>query len=165
MKKLYFVFLMFGWSLACASEWDVGANSRSRFEGLHAGNVIEGIVVQCRPVSIAPTMATNAVATSVGGIVGGALASRMGNGNGRYVASALGGIMGAAIGNAIGGAVGDTRAQEVIVRLKDGRVVSVTQAESELTSGQSVYLVESSGKIRVIPAYVPINADKSGHVN
>lgn len=134
-----------------ASEWDIGANSRQRNEALQVGRVVEGVVIQVRQIEVAPTYAANTVSTGIGGLIGGALGSRVGKGNGRYVASALGAVLGGVAGNAVGEKINSATAQELIVRKSDGGLVAITQAESSLEAGQAVYLVESYGKVRVIP--------------
>lgn len=136
---------------AHAGEWDIGAGSRQRAEALQVGRVVEGVVIQVRHLEVAPTYAANTVSTGIGGILGGALGSKVGKGNGRYVAATLGAILGGVAGNAVGEKLNSATAQELIVRKSDGGLVAITQAESSLEAGQAVYLVESYGKVRVIP--------------
>jgi outer membrane lipoprotein SlyB len=143
----------FAATAAHSNEWDIGAASRQRNEALQVGRVLEGTVVQVREVNVAPTTTANAVSTGVGGILGGAIGAKMGKGNGRYVAGALSAVLGGVVGNAIGERAMRATAQEIIIRKGDGGIIAVTQAESELYAGQPVYLIESYGKVRVIPAY------------
>lgn len=135
-----------------AQQWDIGAASRMRNEALDAGRVTAAVVVQVRRVEIAPSNARNYVATGLGSAIGAVIGSRAGGGNGRYVAGALGGVLGAIAGNLAGDAMGGTYGQEVIVRTGDGRLLTVTQSQSNLMPGERVYLVQSAGKTRVAPA-------------
>lgn len=155
MKALLFFVAAFaafvGTSPVSASEWDIGANSMQRQEALQQGRVIEAVVLQVRDVEVAPTTTATATSTGLGGLIGAALGAQAGKGNGKYVAGALGGILGGIAGNQIGQRVTAATAQEVILRKSDGSIIAVTQAESTLYAGQPVYLVESWGKVRVIP--------------
>lgn len=142
-----------GAAITHAAEWDIGADSRQRSEALQSGRVVEGVVVQLRNIRVAPTTAANTVSAGVGGLLGAALGSQAGKGNGKYIAGVLGAVLGGVAGNAVGERVSSAVAQELIVRKRDGVLVSITQAESSLYAGQAVYLVESYGKIRVIPQH------------
>lgn len=142
-----------GATIAHANQWDIGADSRQRNEALQVGRVVEGVVVQARNIRVAPTGTANTVSTGLGGLLGGALGSQAGKGNGKYIAGALGAILGGVAGNAVGERVNSATAQELIIRKNDGGLVSITQAESSLYAGQGVYLVESYGKVRVIPQH------------
>lgn len=154
MKKMIFIAMaMVATATAHAGQWDIGANSMQRNEALSVGRVVEGVIVQARQVAIAPTTAANSVTTGVGGLLGAALGSQAGKGNGRYVAGALGAVLGGVAGNAVGEKVNTATAQELIIRKNDGGLISVTQAESNLFAGQAVYLTESYGKVRVIPQH------------
>lgn len=133
-------------------EYDIGRDRRQRQETLYSGQVKAGTVVQVREVAVQSSQGVQTVSTGVGALLGGALASKVGNGNGRLVAGALGAVLGGVAGNAVGDMVSSAKAQEIIVRKDDGSLTVITQAESDLHAGQAVFLVESYGKIRVIPA-------------
>lgn len=142
-----------GASITHASQWDIGADSRQRQEALQGGQVIEGVVVQARNVEIAPTATANTVSTGLGGLIGGALGSKAGKGNGKYIAGALGAVLGGVAGNVVGEKINSATAQELIIRKSDGGLVAITQAESSLQPGQAVFLIQSYGKVRVIPQH------------
>lgn len=136
---------------ALAQDWDTGAQSRARYEALTYGRVQEGVVVQTRSIAIQPTTATSFTTAGVGGAIGAALGSRAGSGHGRVLATTLGGIIGAAAGKVAGDAFSGAHGQELIIRMKNGALMSITQSESNLTPGQQVFVVESGGKFRVTP--------------
>lgn len=133
-------------------EYDIGRDSRTRQETLYSGQVKAGTVVQVREVAVQSSQSAQTVSTGVGALLGGVLGSKAGNGNGRYVASALGAVLGGLAGNKVGDMVSSAKAQEIIVRKEDGGLIVITQADSDLRAGQAVFLVESYGKVRVIPA-------------
>lgn len=143
---------------AHAYEWDIGAQSRQRQEALVTGRVVEGIVLQTRAVRVEPTGSANVVSTGVGGLLGAAIGSQVGKGKGRMLAGTLGAILGGAAGNALGDEVSSANAQELIVKKSDGEIIAITQAESSLQPGQPVYLVDSYGKVRVIPKHTGFTA-------
>ena len=88
-----------------------------------------------------------------GGAVGLGVGSLIGNGNGRDVAQVLGTIGGAVIGNEV--QKRNDRplpGQQIIVRMSNGVLVSVTQAStSGLHVGQRVYIQGSGENARVTP--------------
>jgi len=154
MKSLFLVILALLSTQAYAwNEYDIGRDSRQRNEALGTGRVMAGVVLQTRDVAVQSSTASQTVSTSVGALVGGALGSKVGKGNGRYVATALGGVLGGVAGNQVGDMISSAKAQEIIVKREDGALSVLTQAESDLRSGDQVYLVESAGKVRVIRAY------------
>ena len=132
-----------------AQDWDTGAQSRTRYETLSSGRVLEGVVVQTRNITIQPTTTSNIASAGIGSVLGAAIGSRAGSGHGRMLATTLGGIIGAAAGKVAGDAFSGTQGQELIIRMGSGALMSITQSESNLMPGQQVYLVESGGKIRV----------------
>ena len=90
----------------------------------------------------------------VGGIAGAGLGSLIGAGTGRDVAIAAGAIVGAVGGNYAQQKYYDKpqEAQQVIVRLKSGVLVSVTQpVNSALRPGSRVYVEGSGYDARVVP--------------
>lgn len=153
MKKLlsFAILALATFLTGCASSttWDIGADSKQRSEVLGMGAVHQGVIVQARSVRIEPN--NQYVSASLGGLIGAALGNRVSSNSGRGVATAVGSVFGAVVGNAVGGSMGGVAAQELLVRLENGTLISVTQAESRLSPGQPVFLVQSGGKIRVTP--------------
>jgi outer membrane lipoprotein SlyB len=89
----------------------------------------------------------------LGGVGGAAIGSLVGGGSGRDVAIAIG-----ALGGAAGGQYAQNKyetkqpGQQVIVRLKSGVLVVVTQAaDARLTVGQLVYVEGSGSTAHVVP--------------
>lgn len=114
--------------------------------------VRSGVIEQITPAQLHSDAHTG-VSAVVGGIAGGALGSLIGAGTGRDVAMVLG-----AVGGAIGGAELDKKyekpipGQQVIVRVKNGVLVAVTQpVNASLHTGQAVYIEGSGNSARVVP--------------
>jgi outer membrane lipoprotein SlyB len=86
-----------------------------------------------------------------GGLVGGAAASGIGRGVGSAIASATGAVGGAIVGQATEEAVTRKNAQEIVVRLDDGRSVVVTQAIDGglFREGDRVRILNGGGGARV----------------
>ncbi len=111
-----------------------------------------GTVEQIYPTQIAHSHQTG-VGAVVGGVVGLGLGSLIGNGSGRDVAMVLGTIGGAYVGNEMQKKHDQPVAgQQIVVRLANGVLVSVTQAgNSGLRVGDKVYIEGTGDGARVIP--------------
>lgn len=107
----------------------------------------------------ATTMESNhhaGVGAIVGGLAGAGLGSLIGGGTGRDVAIAAGAITGAVGGNYVEQKKFDQPqpAQQVIVRLNSGVLVSIVQpVNSSLRPGMNAYVEGSGATARVVPAY------------
>ncbi len=93
------------------------------------------------------------VGAIVGGLGGLGLGSLIGGGTGRDVAMVVGTIGGALAGNHVQQRYDQPQAaQQVIVRLKSGVLVAITQpVDSRLYRGQRVYVEGSGDGARVLP--------------
>ena len=93
------------------------------------------------------------VGAVVGGLGGLGIGSLIGGGTGRDVAMVLGTIGGAMAGNSVQKKHDQPQsAQQVIVRVKSGVLVAITQpADSRLKTGQKVYIEGSGEHARVVP--------------
>ena len=106
---------------------------------------------------INPAQITSPHHTGLGAIVGGlgglALGSLIGNGTGRDVAMAAGAIGGAFAGNEVQSNYDKPKqGEQVIVRLNNGVLVSITQPiYPGLVPGQSVFVEGSGTDARVVP--------------
>lgn len=111
-----------------------------------------GTVEQIYPTQIAHSHQTG-IGAVVGGVVGLGLGSLIGNGSGRDVAMVLGTIGGAYAGNEMQKKHDQPIAgQQIVVRLANGVLVSVTQAgNSGLRVGDKVYIEGAGDSARVIP--------------
>ena len=69
------------------------------------------------------------------------------------IGGVIGGIVGSSVGSAIGNQITQKDAIELFLELESGKVVSIIQAKSqyEFQAGQSVRIVKSGGKSRVLP--------------
>ena len=117
-----------------------------------AVEIRSGVIEQITDTQIESNHHTG-VGAVVGGAVGLGVGSLIGNGNGRDVAQVLGTIGGAVIGNEV--QKRNDRplpGQQIIVRMSNGVLVSVTQAStSGLHVGQRVYIQGSGENARVTP--------------
>ena len=94
------------------------------------------------------------VGAIVGGLAGAGLGSLIGGGTGRDIAIAAGAVAGAVGGNYAQRQYFDKPqpAQQVIVRLTTGVLVSITQpVNPSLQQGQKVYIEGSGSSARVVP--------------
>ena len=93
------------------------------------------------------------VGAVVGGLGGLGIGSLIGRGTGRDVAMVIGAIGGAVAGNEVQKKHDQPQsAQQVIVRVKSGVLVSITQpVDSRLRVGQPVYIEGKGESARVVP--------------
>ncbi|MEZ5461263.1 glycine zipper 2TM domain-containing protein [Dokdonella sp.] len=133
---------------ACAT---TGGNSGST---AGAVEIRSGVIEQMTDVQIDSNHHRGAGAV-VGGLVGLGLGSLVGGGTGRDVAQVLGTIGGAIAGNEIQKKHDQPiPAKQIVVRMSNGVLVSVTQPDSEsagLRVGQSIYVRGNGENARITP--------------
>jgi outer membrane lipoprotein SlyB len=114
--------------------------------------VRSGTIEQITAVELKDKVPTG-VGAVVGGVVGLGLGSLIGGGSGRDVAMVLGTIGGAVAGHQVQKAYDKPVAgQQIVVRLTNGVLVSITQpANPGLRQGQKVYVEGSGEDARVVP--------------
>jgi outer membrane lipoprotein SlyB len=127
-------------------------SSRTTIKASQAGvmqNVETGVVTSVREVTI-EGQRTN-LGMYGGGIVGGAVGSGIGKGVGQSIASAAGAVGGAIAGQAVEEAATRKRAQEITVRMDDGRTIIVTQEVQTglYQDGDRVRIIHANGQARV----------------
>ena len=112
----------------------------------------QGVIEQITPVQI-PSNHHRGIGAIIGGLGGLGIGSLIGGGTGRDVAMVVGTLGGAFAGNQIQKKYDQPlQGQQVIVRLKNGVLVAVTQpADSRLKTGQRVYIEGNGDNARVIP--------------
>ena len=112
----------------------------------------QGVIEQITLVQI-PTNHHQGIGAIVGGLGGLGIGSLIGAGTGRDVAMVVGALGGAFAGNEIQKKHDQPVAgQQIIVRLKNGVLVSVTQPiNPSLAQGQRVYIEGNGDGARVIP--------------
>ena len=111
-----------------------------------------GTIEQITAVQL-PSNHHQGVGAVVGGLAGLGIGSLIGGGTGRDVAMVVGTIGGALMGNEVQKRHDQPQqAQQVIVRLKSGVLVSVTQpVNPNLRTGQRVYIEGNGEGARVVP--------------
>ncbi|TXF11614.1 glycine zipper 2TM domain-containing protein [Pelomicrobium methylotrophicum] len=131
---------------------DLSNRGYTRGEARIVGQVMEGEVVSSRAVRVEASTPARAIGATTGGAIGGIVSSGMGQGNGRTIATILGGLAGAVAGDMIAQAAADTRGVEVLVRLKDGRLIAVVQEDTgeAFSPGEPVYLISTGQGTRVV---------------
>ncbi|MFC3549396.1 glycine zipper 2TM domain-containing protein [Lysobacter cavernae] len=108
-----------------------------------------GVIEQITDVQINSNHHTG-VGAVVGGAIGLGVGSLIGGGSGRDVAQVLGTIGGAVAGNEVQKKHDKPLpGQQIIVRMSNGVLVSVTQAPSSLRVGQKVYVQGNGENARV----------------
>ena len=112
----------------------------------------QGVVEQITSTQIASTH-HRGIGAIVGGLGGLGIGSLIGAGTGRDVAMVVGTIGGALVGNEVQRKHDQPQqGQQVIVRLKNGVLVAVTQpVDPSLRTGQRVYIEGSGDGARVVP--------------
>jgi outer membrane lipoprotein SlyB len=135
---------------AHAGDYDISADGNTRSGTLREGKVMEGKIINVRTVDIESSTKAQYTGTAIGAAAGAVIASQVGAKN-SFLLNSLGGLVGGAVGNVATDKLMHATAQELIILKTDGKATTITQADSELKEGQNVYLVESAGKIRVIP--------------
>jgi outer membrane lipoprotein SlyB len=117
-----------------------------------AVEVRSGVIEQITDVQISNTK-TRGLGAVVGGALGLGVGSLIGGGTGRDVAMVLGTIGGAVTGNTVQRRnQAPVPGQDIIVRLTNGVLVSVTQEPTNLRVGQKVFIQGSGEEARVTPA-------------
>jgi outer membrane lipoprotein SlyB len=113
--------------------------------------VRQGVVEQITPTQISSNKPVG-IGAVVGGIAGAGIGSLIGAGTGRDVAMVLGAVGGAVAGNKMQKKYDQPVAgEQIVVRVTNGVLVSVTQAGySGLRKGQKVYIEGSGEDARVL---------------
>lgn len=128
-------------------------------DGAAVGETIRtepGVVEMVRVVEVqeGDRLQENTTGAAVGGLAGGAAASRIGQGWGKVAAIGAGAIAGAALGAVAEREITRQQALEYTVRLDNGQRVTVVQGgDSAIPSGSRVFVQFSNrGRSRVVPA-------------
>jgi len=114
--------------------------------------VRQGVIEQITPTQIQSNHHPG-VGAIIGGLGGLGIGSLIGAGTGRDVAMVAGALGGALIGNNVQKKYDQpAEGQQIIVRVKSGVLVAVTQpVDSRLKPGQQVYIEGSGESARVVP--------------
>ena len=133
----------------------MSSNVYSSNTAMQMQTVRYGTIQSLRGVEIAANNNDMPIGALGGAVIGGLLGSGVGGGLGRSLATAGGAIAGGIAGNAIQDNVGRQNGVEVVVRLDDGRTVSVVQPVGQelFRVGQRVQLMTApNGTTRVTGA-------------
>jgi outer membrane lipoprotein SlyB len=117
-----------------------------------AMEIRQGVIEQITPTTLSDNHHAG-VGAVVGGLAGLGIGSLIGGGSGRDVAMVAGALGGALAGNAVQKKY-DTPipAQQIIVRVRSGVLVAVTQpTQPSLVPGERVYIEGSGEGARVVP--------------
>ncbi|MFV3303732.1 glycine zipper 2TM domain-containing protein [Pseudomonas sp. NY15181] len=139
--------LLLAFSLSACSTVDAGNGGPGEME-IRTGRIEQISRTQMQ------TNHDSGVGAVLGGVGGAALGSLIGHGTGRDVAMVAGALGGALGGNYVEKKRYDQpkEAQQVIVRMKNGVLVSVTQpVNPSLATGMPVFIEGSGNEARVVP--------------
>lgn len=139
--------LLIAFSLSACSTVDAGNGGPGEME-IRTGRIEQISRTQMQ------TNHDSGVGAVLGGVGGAALGSLIGHGTGRDVAMVAGALGGALGGNYVEKKRYDQpkEAQQVIVRMKNGVLVSVTQpVNPSLATGMPVFIEGSGNEARVVP--------------
>ncbi len=119
---------------------------------LGAMEIRQGVIEQITPTTLSDNHHAG-VGAVVGGLAGLGIGSLIGGGSGRDVAMVAGALGGALAGNAVQKKYdAPIPAQQIIVRVRSGVLVAVTQPTStNLIPGERVYIECSGEGARVVP--------------
>lgn len=131
----------------CAS--GLGSRDYERTEARRVYEVKMGVVESVRAVQLEGTK--SGVGTIGGAAVGGIAGSSVGGGKGSAIGAVLGAVAGGVAGSAAEKAVTKQAGLEITVRLDNGRVIAITQADEgeQFNVGDRVRVLESGGEARV----------------
>lgn len=119
-------------------------------ETLQQQRVVFGTVLAVTDVRIAQQQSSY-VGGALGAIAGGAALSGVGGGSGNTAAIVAGAIAGVAAGHLAERAATTRAGQEIVVKLDDGRTVSVVQPASQrFNVGDNIRVVGTSQDMRVV---------------
>jgi outer membrane lipoprotein SlyB len=107
------------------------ARSYGRTDALAAGRVVPAAIVAINVVEVDPSTTATMTGRTIGGVVGGAALNRHGadkSGSTQTALTALGGLLGAIAGDAATDRMARQEAWEIVVVLKGGEMVAVTQS-------------------------------------
>ncbi len=133
--------------VAVAGNYDISQDGNTRNGTLQQGRVEIAEVIDVREVKIEPTYTAQIAGTGIGATAGAVIGNQVVKGG--FLGGALGGMIGGVVGNVAAEKITQATAQELILKKEDGKLITITQADSELVSGDKVYIVESAGKLRV----------------
>jgi len=124
-----------------------------------SGTAVEAVVLQVEIKKAEPSWQTRAAGAGIGSALGALLASNV-SGNGRHAASVIGATAGGLLGERTTNAVMTDAAQEIILQVlgREGappRIVTVIQPApfDRLVAGETVYMINTAGKYRVVRQY------------
>ena len=131
----------------CASSMSSGAYSRDTARQMQT--VYYGTVDSVRTVQIEGTKTP--VGTGAGAVAGGILGNQVGGGSGRALATLGGALIGGVAGSAAEEGITRQPGYEIVVRLDNGRTISVVQAaDIAFAPGERVRVIEArDGTTRV----------------
>ena len=140
-------------SLLTACAPDISAGTYNTDQIGQAAATSPGVIVAATPIKVNSNTGST-IGTIAGAVAGGVAGSTIGGGN---TANILGGVGGALVGGAIGNYAGDKlttqTGMQYTVRLRNGRMFTVTQGMNPILSVRQHVMVIFSNPARVVAAY------------
>ncbi len=148
MKQIFVLFLCLGCLVGCMP--NISPNTYGRNEVGVVGKAYEGVVIARRVVSIDNNSGVGALAGTIGG---GAIGSQVGGSRAAHIVGAVGaGVLGGTVGNAVDRTFNNRMGYEYIIRLENGKSISIVQEKSvQLMVGQKVTVIQGATTARIIP--------------
>jgi outer membrane lipoprotein SlyB len=149
MKKIM-LFCVIGLSFllgGCAE--NVSPNVYTAEDTGQLNQAIPATIVAMRPVTISTNTGTGGV---VGAVAGGTAGSLIGGSTEAHILGALGGaVIGGVAGHAIEGGIGKKQGMEYVLKLNNGKLVTVTQTQDlHLSLHQKVMIIYGK-QTRIVP--------------
>lgn len=122
-------------------------------EAMKASQVEYGIIVSGRMVELRniPGETDKFAGAALGGVAGALVGDQFGSGTGKTLMTGLGAIAGAALAADTAQKVNRADAVEWIVKLDNGRSISVVQSDPGIYRGMRVSVITSGTKSRIVP--------------
>lgn len=127
------------------------ADTYRRGDAMVEGQVQSCVVLQVRKVKLEVGNTTKLAATTAGGVIGGALASRN-TSSGNYAVAAVGSVLGAFAGHTVAQKVGGDDANEILLKCGTAAITVVQEVDDSPVpaKGAEVHLIRQGGRSRVV---------------
>jgi outer membrane lipoprotein SlyB len=132
---------------------DISAGTYTTDQVGQAAATAPGVIVAATPVKVNSSSGST-IGTVAGAVAGGVAGSTIGGGSRANILGGLGGaLVGGAIGNYAGEKLSTQTGMQYTVRLKNGRMFTVTQGMDPVLSVRQHVMVIFSNPARVVAAY------------
>lgn len=140
-------------TVGACSQPQANTSNYSPNEAMRASHVEYGVIVSGRMVELrnTPGETDRLAGAALGGIAGALAGDQFGSGTGKTLMTGLGAIAGAALAADTAQKINRAGAVEWIVKLDNGRSISVVQSDPGIYRGMRVSVITSGTKSRIVP--------------